>query len=182
MRSIHTLPVAAAIALAACGGGDTVEDPANNPDAVARAMADLPNPEPGEYRTTGELVKLEVPGLSEQEMQMMQGMMGAVFAEPQTQCLTPEQAEEGYKAFIDGMSQSNDDCTMESFETTSSGFAARMVCADGSGNSGTMTYEGEVTGDSLDVTMTVDGTEPSLGTMHMVVRMNSQRVGDCAAG
>ena len=41
---------------------------------------------------------------------------------------------------------------------------------------------GEVTGDSMDMTMTVDGNDPDMGTMHMVVSMNSQRVGDCTAG
>ncbi len=182
MRLIHTLPLAAAIALAACGGGDTVDDPANNPDAVADAMASLPNPEPGEYRITGELVEFEVPGMSDEETQMVQGMMAAVFAEPQTQCLTAEQAEEGYQGFINGMGQNDDDCQMESFETTDSGFTARMACADDTGNSGTMSYEGEVTGDSMDMTMTVDGNDPNMGTMHMVVSMNSQRVGDCTAG
>jgi hypothetical protein len=182
MRLIHTLPLAAGLALAACGGSDTVDDPANNPEDVADAMASLPNPEPGEYQMTGELVEFEVPGMSAEETQMIEGMMSAVFSEPQTQCLTAEQAAEGYQRFISEMGQSDDDCEMESFETSGNGFTARMACADDTGNSGTMTYAGEVTGDSMDMTMTVDGSDPTMGDMHMVVRMNSQRVGECTAG
>lgn len=182
MRLLYTLPLVAGLALAACGGSDTVEDPANNPEDVAAALASLPNPEPGEYRITGELVEFTVPGMSEEETQMVQGMMAAVFAEPQIQCLTEEQAAEGYQRFISDMGQDNDACEMASFESTDNSFTARMNCADETGNSGTMTYEGEVTGNSMGMTMTVDGSDPNMGTMHMVVRMNSERTGECTAG
>lgn len=182
MRLIHTLPLLAGVALAACGGGDTVDDPANNPEAVADAMSGLPNPEAGEYSITGELVEFEVPGMAQDEVDMARSFMSAIFAEPQTQCITAEQAEEGYRGFISEMGQDNDSCEMDSFETGSNTFSARMNCGDEQGNTGTMTYEGEVSGSSMDMTMTVDGNDPAMGDMRFVVRMQAERTGECTAG
>lgn len=181
MRFILALPLAAGLALAACGDSGTVEDPANNPDDVAEAMAGLPKPEAGEYQITGELVEFSVPGMSQEETDMARSFMSAMFAEPQSQCITEEQAEEGYESVVSEMGQNNDACEMSTFNATSDGFNATMSCDDGEGNVGTMTYEGRVTSTSMDATMTVDGTDPTMGDMRMVVRMASERVGECAA-
>lgn len=181
MRFINTLPLLAGLALAACGDSGTVEDPANDPEGVAEAMANLPKPEAGEYRTTGELVEVSVPGMSEEKTAMMRELMTGMFAEPQSQCLTAEQAEDGYESMVGKLGQNNEGCEMATFNATSDGFSATMNCDDGEGNVGTMTYEGEVTSTSMDATMTIDGTDPNMGDLRMVVRLQSERVGECAA-
>lgn len=181
MRLIYTLPLITGLALAACGDSGTVEDPANNPEGVANAMANLPKPEAGEYQTTGELVEFEVPGMAEDEIEMARTFMAAMFTEPQSQCITAEEAEEGYEGMIGDMGQDNEACEMTAFNATSDGFNATMNCDDGQGNVGSMTYEGQVTSTSMDATMTVDGNDPNMGSMRMVVRMQTERVGECAA-
>ncbi|MCB2088377.1 MAG: DUF3617 family protein [Sphingomonadaceae bacterium] len=181
MRLVLALPLALGLSLAACGDSATqVVDP-NDPAAVADAMASLPNPEPGQYRITGELTEFTAPGVPTEEMDEARGFMSALFAEPQLQCLTAEQAAEGYQNFVGGMGRDNDACQMQSFSTTASTFSAQMTCGGDSANSGTMSYEGEVTGTTMHMTMTVDGNDPGMGQMHMVVRMTSERVGDCPA-
>jgi len=179
MRFVLAMPLVAGLSLAACGDSGTVEDPANNPEGVSEAMANLPKPEAGEYRITGELVEFEVPGMSDEETQMARGFMSAIFSQPQTQCVTAEQAAEGYESVIGNMGQDDESCEMSTFNTTASGFTAVMNCDDGQGNVGTMTYEGEVTSTSMDATMTVDGNDPDMGSMRFVVNMASERVGEC---
>lgn len=181
MHLKYTCALAASLALVACGGSDTVEDPANNPEDVAEALGNLPSAEPGEYTTTGELVEFEVPGMSDDEVQMARGFMATLFSEPQTQCLTQEEADEGFENFISDMGQGNDACEMQTFESTGNSFNAEMTCDDGSGNVGEMSYAGEVSSTSMDMTMSVDGTDPDMGAMRFVVRMQSERTGDCAS-
>lgn len=180
MRFSMILVASSALALAACGDTTTVDDP-SDADQVAEASAQLPNPEPGEYRMVGELVEFEAPGAPEQDLEMARTFMAAIFANETTMCLTQEEADEGYRRFAEGMSEGDDGCEMTSYETTSSTFTSVMSCSDEAGGAGTTTVSGEVSGDSMDITMTMEGTDAQMGEMRMVLNMQGERIGDCSS-
>ncbi len=181
MRFSTVLIASSALALAACGDStNTVDDP-TDPDQIAAAAAALPTPQPGEYRTSGELVSLEAPGSPEDEVAMAREFMSTIFAQENTQCMSEEDAEEGYRRFVDQMAQGDDSCEMTSYETTSNSFTAAMTCGGDAANAGSMTFAGDVTETSMDMTMTMEGQDPAMGDMKMVIRMQSERIGDCNA-
>ena len=74
MRPIHTLPLAAAILLAACGGSETDADGDGelSADEVAAEAEGMVQPRPGQYRTTLELVEFEAPGMPDSAKQQLQ--------------------------------------------------------------------------------------------------------------
>src|SRR6187402_695116 len=95
MRLIHTAPLAAAILLAACGGdADTNDDGAVSGEEVAAEAAGAIRPQPGQYRTSYEMLEFDMPGAPDAVKQAAQAQMGgaAEVMKPITSCLTPEQA------------------------------------------------------------------------------------------
>ncbi|MDC0887249.1 DUF3617 domain-containing protein [Altererythrobacter sp.] len=171
----------AALGLAACSG----EADSGTVDAaeVTATVGDLVKPQAGQYETSGELVKFEIPGMSDQEKQMMRGFMEQGFTQKVGFCLTAEEAEKGFEQAIREMR--NDDsnaCEFTRFDVSGNTLASEMKCDDGSGNSGTISMDGNVTETSQDMTMTFDQTSADLpgGAMQMVVKMKSQRVGECS--
>ena len=96
MRAIHTLPLAVAILLAGCGGGDADTDnngAVSTDEVVAEAQGAI-KPQPGQYRTTIEMLEFNVPNMPDSVKEQMQRQMGgqSEVTRPYTYCLTPEQA------------------------------------------------------------------------------------------
>ena len=181
MKYQLTLLAASTLALTACGDLGTVEDP-SDPAQIEEATQDLPKPQPGEYRTSGELVELEIPGASDEELQMMRGIMEQGATQERTFCMTQEQADEGYREFLENLQQGSDECQFTDFSVAGNTLDATMACDDGSGSTGTMAFGGTISETSQDMTVTMDMQNPaSDGSMRMVMRTKSERVGDCAA-
>lgn len=179
MRLIHTLPLIAGLALAACGDSGAVDDP-SDPSQIADATADLPKPQAGEYRMTGELVSLEIPGASDSEVAMLRGIMEAGATQESTFCMTQEEADEGYREFLENLSEGTDGCEFTEFSVNGNALAATMQCDDGQGNSGNMEYSGTISETSQDMTVTMDMANAAEGqSMRMVLRNQTERVGDC---
>ena len=62
MRAIHTLPLVAAMLLAACGGNSDADgDGKISSDEAAAAAQGMVQPRPGQYRTTAELLDFDMP-------------------------------------------------------------------------------------------------------------------------
>lgn len=177
MRAI--LATAATFALIACGGGGAVDDP-NDPEQVAEAAGELPQMQAGEWSMKGELVEFEVGGSNEQEAQMARGFMEAMFAQTMTQCISEEDAEEGHQKMAQMMQNNPENCDMKKFETSSSSFDAEMSCSE-NGTTSNVGISADVTSTSQDMTMTIDGENPAAPgeDMRMVIRMQSERIGDC---
>lgn len=181
MRFNYTLPLIAGLALAACGDSGTVEDP-SDPEQIAAATRDLPKPQPGEYRTSGELVEFEMPGASEEEVQMLRGMMESGATQERTFCMTQEEADSGYREFLENLQQGSDECEFTEFSVSGNSLDATMSCDDGSGSTGTMAFGGTISETSQDMTVTMDMNNAMMEgqSMRMVMRTTSERIGDCA--
>ncbi len=181
MRISTLLAAASMFALAACGDSGTVEDP-SDPEQVAAAMEDIAKPQPGEYTTTVELVEFELEGASDEEEQMMRGMMEAGAAQTQTTCITEEQANAGFQEMLTAMQDNAEQCTFSNFAVEGDTLDATMNCDDGAGSTGTIQFGGTISETSQNMTVTMDMANGTAGqSMRMVMRNQTERVGECSA-
>lgn len=178
MRYTAILLAGTVLGLTACGQAEVADDAAQSEPTEA-AEESPPNPQPGAYSLSGELVEFEAPGAPPEEVEMARDFMSFMFEMPGTMCLTEEEAERGYRRFVEEMEEDDGSCKMTDYTTTSDSFSATVACNRENGESATMSYAGTVGDSSMNMTMTVDGTDPEIGKMRMVVRMNSERTGDC---
>src|SRR5690606_11865013 len=180
MRTIHALPLAAAMLLAACGGGETDADGDGSltADEVAAAAADMVQPRPGQYRSTLELLEFDAPGVPDSAKQQMRQIFASGLTEGNTFCLTPEDAAaNGARQMVENMAES--DCTMDRFDVTGGAVVAEMQCAGEGGAASTVKMEGQMTTESSTMTMDTSQNVPNIGETRMKMRVTSQRIGDC---
>lgn len=181
-----------AFALAACGGagggeGDTASADADadgdgkvSMEEAANKMAankDAIRPDPGKYRGTTELVKLDIPDAPPEARDMLRAMLGG--NEPQVTefCLTKEESEKGFEEMA--KKSQNDDCSFEKFDISSGKFDAVMTCAADDGSNAKITLNGNGTRTSSDMTMVMDAKGPDGQTMQMTLKTSQERIGDC---
>ncbi|APE28160.1 DUF3617 domain-containing protein [Aurantiacibacter gangjinensis] len=165
------------LALAACGDSGVVEDP-SDPEQIAAATANLPTPQAGEYRITGDLVDLQVEGVSDQEAQMMRTMFEGMFAQERTQCLSQDDIDEGHQQLLEGLTNTGEGCEYTAYAVSGNTIDATMQCNDTNGTSGTMEFDGTVTETSQNITLAMDMTAEGQG-FDMTLNMTQERVGDC---
>jgi hypothetical protein len=182
MRAFHTLPLAAAILLAACGGdADTNEDGAvSGEEAVAEAAGAI-KPQPGQYRTSFEMLELNIPGVPEAVQQQMRAQMGgeAEVAKSITYCLTPEQAAaNGAEEMAKNMAQGN--CTVSRMDVSGGSISSEMQCSGNDGITTRVQMEGQMTATSSVMTMTQE-IDQSGQKMQIKAKVTSERIGDCPA-
>ena len=169
---------AAALGLAACGGG-TSADADGDGEITSAELADkaseMVKPQPGQYRASTELVDLEAPGAPPEAVEMMRGVLSNSFE----YCLTKEEAERGFE---DMARQSQDEnCTFEKFDVDGGAIDAVMTCAGGDQGNMRMTMQGTGGRTSSEMTMTMEGNIPGQGEGKMVMKTNHERIGECAA-
>lgn len=177
-----------ALVLAGCGskdddgnaGGDAVPKSAQE---VKQEAAKLDTPEPGQYRQTVEITRLEVPGMPREAAEQMKSMMTA--RQESTICLTRADAEKGYRDMFKGVGKGNE-CSYSKFDVDGGRLDAQMDCrsaSEGSANQGrsTMTLNGTVRRDGSDVTVDMDttGGPAPMGSMKMTMHLTTKRLGDC---
>lgn len=181
MRLIHTVPLAAAIALAACGGdADTDADGAVSGDELAAEAANLVQPRPGQYRTTLELVEFDAPGLPESAKQQMQQIFASGLAEGNTFCMSQADVDaNGPEQMVKNLAEA--DCTMNAFDVSGNTVTADMQCPGEGGGTRTVKMNGQMAAESSNMTMEMAQDIPQMGATRMTVSVSSERVGDCPA-
>lgn len=170
----------ATLTLGACSDETSVDDP-NDPEQVAAAAQTLVKPQPGQYEVTSELIEFEMPGLGEDEQQMMRGMMEGGFSQTTSYCLTPEEADKGWQDAVENMQNAEGECEYSRFETSGDTLNAEMSCNNTDGSTAEMTMTGELSETGQDITMAMSGRSPEMpgGEMNMTMRMVSKRTGEC---
>lgn len=178
MKLRHAMPVLAAFALAACGGDaeDDLADEALSMDEVAAQASELEmRLEPGEYRSTAELIEFDMPELPAETMALARQAFAEGAASESTYCLTEQSTPEQW---ISQMNES--DCTVSRFDSSDGALDAVLQCRDAEGMNGRVEMNGTADGTSADLEMRFRQQIPGLGegTIHM--RVKSERIGDCA--
>ncbi len=179
MRRV-TLLIASTIVLAGCGGPESADvdgDGEITMEEAAERSKDMAKPDPGQYRSTTEMVELNMPGAPQEVRDMMRGMLDQG-AQSREFCLTPEQAEEGFAEMIK-KSQIQDSCSFEKFDADSGTIDAVMICNQPGQGEGRMTMQGTGDSTSSDMRMTMEIQTPDGQEMSMVMRTQSERIGDC---
>lgn len=174
MRTVSVLPIVAALALAACGSGD---DEATTLADAAEAVADAPQPLPGQYRTTTELQEFNVPGMPEDALAMVRAQMAESDADVTTSCLTPEQAANSQEEMLKNMTQGS--CTVQRFDVSGGNIDAAMSCPAGDGITGDVTVTGTMGETGSDMQMSFTSTMPGVGEATFRMHVVSERIGDC---
>ena len=181
MRAIMTMPLAATILLAACGGGDdeAAEGEALTGDEVAAAAEGMVQPRPGEYRTSLELLEFNAPGIPEAAKQQMQQVFASGLAEGNTFCMTEaDAAANGPEEMVKNLAES--DCEMTTFDVSGNTVSAVMQCAGEDGAASSVRMNGEMTAESSTMTMDMQQQIAGMGDVQMKMRVNSERIGECS--
>jgi hypothetical protein len=174
---------ALALVLAGCGGSGSVDADADGDGeitqqeaqaAFAEANREL-KPQPGQYKTSMTLVSADIPGAPPEMAQMM----GSQMNQTGEFCLTPEEAERGFKDAI--QQGQNDACKVENFTMEGGDVNLALNCAaEGMGDM-RAEMSGKVTSTSSDMTMKMKGNIPQLGPVEMTMAYTQERIGDCAS-
>ncbi|GMN12622.1 DUF3617 domain-containing protein [Altererythrobacter sp. MTPC7] len=181
-RTTGLLCAVTALALTACGDSAEVADPADA-EQVAALADSLVKPQPGEYEVASELIEFQLPGIPDDQAEMMRGIMEGGFSQTTTYCLTAEQAEKGWQDAVEGMQQADQDCEYSKFETAGNTLTASMTCTQDDGTVAQVDMTGDLAETSQDITMAMSGKSPEMpgGEMQMKLRMKSTRIGECTA-
>lgn len=167
------------LALAACSGGE--EDKAGSGETVsseevAERARNVVKPEPGLYRSTVELLEVDIPGAPTGAADMMKGMMGGSDTTSEY-CLTQADVDRGFEEML--KNSQNGDCTFERFEANGGEIDAVMNCTAQGGNTMRMTMRGTGGATSSEMTMNMETEMPGMGKANMRMTAKHERIGDC---
>lgn len=175
---MHRTLVYAALATLALAGCKKATDQPKTADQVKAAAAQIARPQPGKYRTTLKIVKVEFPNMPPQ----MAGRMREMFAQTGQShefCLSKADADKGFEDFTKRAGQGA--CKYDRFDATGGKLDARMTCQTGKGMTASYEMAGDFSATGSHLTMKGDQTMPGMpgGGMHMEMEVTSQRLGDC---
>lgn len=182
---LAALPV---LALAACSKSDT---PAGNGTAAAaddgkpktveqvvEEMQSAPKMRPGEWETTVQIVKVDMPDAPPQVKKALEESAMAGNANTSRSCVTPEEAERDPREFLKKEQAGN--CSYERFSFQGGAIDGKMSCNSPQGGKMEATMAGTIGAEAIDMTVTnvmSGGSKP--GNMSTTVKMTSKRVGEC---
>lgn len=174
MRTLFVLPLAAAVSLAACQGGDEVVAKDESVESVAKKVAasDI-KPRPGRWESNVKIDGMDIPGMPPEAKAAMNKQMSA--AQTFATCLTPEEAEKPDGGFFQAGAQ---DCKYDSFVMAGGRIDAVMTCKQQGANL-KMTMGGTYSETEYAVKVSSTGEMQPGQTMSMDMAINSRRTGDC---
>lgn len=185
MRGRTVAAAVAAIMLAGCGSGGSGDSPQVSEAKVKDRLADAAHSmRPGEYRSSVEVTRFDVPGMPEEQAAMMRQMMTSATAVEQSYCMTEEDVARGSEDMFRELAENDGDCSFERFDLSGGRLAARMVCrGEGGEGASTVEMDGTMGADSSTVRMVATLADPNMpqGSATMETRVTSRRTGDCTA-
>lgn len=180
MSRTALLPIACAMALAACGSEREPEVNATNAsvaevaEQVREASGGDDFIQPGKWVSQVRFEEMSMPGMPADTTQRMNEMMGA--GRSLESCLSEEDSKRPSEGFFAG----NDSCRYERFTMAGGKIDASLRCT-GDGVTQLMEMEGSYSPDrySLRMTSTMEGPPGPAGDMKMRMRIDARRVGEC---
>lgn len=173
------MPIAALIALSACG--QSTENAASGPEMssedVARTM-DSVKLEAGQWEATQEILDVSISGTEGVSADAFKRLIGQV--NTITHCVTPEQAANPSADLLAAQDQA--DCTYADMAMSGGKVSANMTCTSREMEQGTMkiAMNGAYLPASYDITMDVETIGlPGGRTMTMKMKTSGKRIGEC---
>ena len=166
------------LALGACGqsasddqsGGGKAKSALENAGQIAFQM------QPGKYRTTMAIQKIEIPGMPPQMAEQMKAMMSkAASAES---CVTPDAAKRGLEVMKEQMAKGK--CQFEKFEARGGTLDTAFTCQSGQGLTMKAVSHGTFSPTGSQVQVVGDMAGPGGKTMHVEHTVTTERIGECS--
>lgn len=177
MRNSIVFPTLAlaALALAACGKSAS-DDPATSGTAMEKAAEMAFQMQPGKYRTSMVVKKIELPGMPPQMAEQMKAMMSKNATSES--CVTPDRAAKGVELMKEQMSKGQ--CSFDKFDASGGKVDAAFTCKSGDQMTLKATSKGTYTptGSIIEASGTMEG--PGGKTMQIEHVITTERIGDCA--
>jgi hypothetical protein len=172
----------ACAALAACDSAPEVHEKNASLEQVAEAEAKAEAAggvtlRPGQWRLSGTMEEMTIPGLPASAQADVRRMMGEKNNFTMEYCLTPEEAKRPRGKFFGG--EQSDNCRYESFDMAGGRIDAVMRCAGQPSGEMTMTISGNYSPDSYSTDAAMEVTGGGTGAMTMKMRSEARRIGDC---
>lgn len=192
MRNCIALPFAA-LALAACSGGQSTNESAAATGEVsltnatpaevaaqAQAAGTATKLDPGQWEIKVETVSVDAPGIpaGPARDQMTAAMKKA--SSTVSNCITKEQAEKPSGELFTGGAQNQ--CTYEKFSMAGGKIDSSMTCA-GQGGAGktNVTMKGDIKPTEFNIDSNVKTEAPGMGAISIVTKTSGRRTGECKA-
>ena len=141
MRIVLAAPIALGLVLAACGetgsaDADADGDGVISAEEMSSAVADREPMQPGNYQLSMEVLELEDPDSSPEELQQARAFFEMMGSMAPPQCMTEEDLNGGMMDVAESMQSG--DCEITSLNTSGSDMNAEMSCqSDGGGRATT---------------------------------------------
>ena len=180
------VPLACFCALAACNKSPEVSAKNASVAEVARkvgqsGVASDSFIRAGQWRVTGTMEEINVPGMPPEAQAQMKRIMGQVQNASYEYCVPPEEAKRPQGKMFTGKDDGS--CRYEHFTMGGGKFDAAMQCqGEGRSQVTKMTMNGTYSPDGYQtrVTMNVEGGPQ--GSMSMKMHSEARRIGECSAG
>ncbi len=164
----------AALALAGCGSGNTVDARNESPEAVAQKVAASGlTPRPGRWQANFKVESIDMPGLPPEAKEAMNKAMAS--SQSYFTCLTPEQASKPDARFFQKAAAG---CTYDRFTMADGKVDAVMNCQPGRGPT-RMAMTGTYGADLYDIKINGSGEMAKGMAMNIAMAVTSRRVGEC---
>lgn len=167
----------AALALAACGKSATDEasTPGGAGNALEKAAEVAFQMQPGKYRTSVVVQKVEIPGMPAGMADQMKAMMSKNSSSES--CITPDRAAKGVEVMKEQMAKGQ--CTFDKFDATGGTVDAAFTCKSGDQMTVKATSKGSYTPTGSVIQATGDMIGPGGKTIHIEHIITTERIGDC---
>ncbi|MEQ1687714.1 MAG: DUF3617 domain-containing protein [Sphingopyxis sp.] len=179
------MTVAATIALGLGVGACSDSEPsktASNEEVVKAELAEAATLQPGQYASTAEIVRFEVPGMPAEQAKMVGDMMSSSAAVENSYCLTAEQAGRGGRDMFAEMAKGGGNCQFSDFDVDGDRVSGHLTCSGGAGGARsemTMTGTMQPTSSDVRMAMTINDSHMPQGRAEMEMHVTTRRTGDC---
>ena len=135
----------------------------------------------GEWKVTGTVEEMNIPGMPPQQQAEMKRFMGKVQSANYQYCVSPEDAKRPKGKMFTGKDEGN--CRYDHFTMSGGKFDAAMHCvAEGKSQATTtMTMNGTYSPDAYQTHVSMNVENWPQGSMSMKMRSEARRVGECTA-
>lgn len=180
MRLVLATPIALGLVLAACGesgSADADGDGVISAEEMSAAVADREPMQPGEYRLSMEVLELEDPESTPEELQQARAFFEMMGSMAPPQCMTAEDLDGGMMDVAEQMQSG--DCQITSMNTSGPNMNAEMSCQSDGGGTANVTIDSTQTATSSEMTMTAVENSDA-GDKRLSMRIGMERIGDCS--